>query len=138
MARCFIPNRNQFLCQLGEADLGIDHHRLHGRQVAERFKYLHGIEYTEGIFFDFVAKARGTAQHLVEQDAAIHPAQEYEIADFWHVDTGGEQIDRHRHIGISLVLVTANELQGFVCCAGDLDHCIVVHAAVLILKSLFE
>jgi hypothetical protein len=70
---------------------------------------------------------------LVEQDAAVHLAQEHQVADFGHVDAGGEQVDRDRHIGIALVLVTANELQRFVGGAGDLDDRVIIDAAVLLL-----
>ena len=64
-----------------EADLGVHHYGLHGGHVLEGGEDLHGVEDAEGFFADFVAQARGAAQHLVEQDSTVHLAQEYQVAD---------------------------------------------------------
>ena len=138
LARCFVTYCDQFLRELGKGDLGIDHDRLHGSHVAQSLENLYRIEDTERLFFNLVTQARGAAQHLVEQDAAIHPAQKYEVTDFWHVDTGGEQIDGDCHIGIALVLVASDQLQWFVSSASDLDNGVIIHAAVSILKGCLE
>ena len=114
--------------------LGFDHHRLHGGHVLQRFVDLHGVEDAEGLLADLVAQARGAAEHLVEQDAAVDPAQEDEVADLGHVDAGGEQVHGDGDVGLALVLVAADQLQRLVGGAGDLDDRIVVDAAVLLLR----
>ena len=99
---------------------------------------LHGVEDAEGLLADLVAQAGGAPEHLVEQDAAVHPAQEDQVADLGHVDAGGEQVDGDRDVGVALVLVAADELQRLVGGAGDLDDGVVVDAAVLACEGLLE
>ena len=99
---------------------------------------MHRVEDAEGLLADLVAQAGGAAEHLVEQDAAVHAAQEHEVADFRHVHAGGEQVHRDRDIWIALVLVAADQLQRLVGGAGDLDDGIVVDAAVVLLEGLLE
>jgi len=78
----------------------IDQHGPHGRQVLQGFVNAHGIEDPEGFFGYVFAKPSGVAQHLVEQDAVVGPAQEHQIADRRHVHAGGQQIHRHGDIGV--------------------------------------
>ena len=75
-------------------------------------------------------------EHLVEEDAAVHPAQEDEVADLGHVDAGREQVDGDGDVRVALVLVAADELQRLVGGAGDLHDGVVVDAAVLLGEGL--
>ncbi len=86
----------------------------------------HGIEDAEGLLADLVAQARGAPEHLVEEDAAVHAAQEDQIADLRHIDASGQQIDGDGDVRIALVLEAADELQRLVGGAGDLDDGVVV------------
>lgn len=61
-----------------------------------------------------------------------------QIADFRHVDTGGQQINSDSNVGILLVLEAADQVQRLVRRAGNLDHGVIVDAAVTRRKSLFE
>jgi hypothetical protein len=103
------------LGQLGKADLGIDDHRLHGGHVSKGLKDAHGVEDTEGFFIlgaAEVAQAGGAPEHLVEQDAAAHLTQEDQVADLGDVDAGGQQVHGDGDIGLALVLVATDQLQG--------------------------
>ena len=124
--------------QLGEGDGRVDHHGLHGGHALKGFVDLHRVEDAEGFLADCVAPAGGTAEHLVEQDAAVDAAQEHEVTDLGHVHAGGEQIHGDRDVRMALVLVAADQLQRLVGGAGDLDHGIVVDAAIVLCEGLLE
>ena len=140
LARSAVCCCHHFLLQLRKADVGVDHHRAHGGELAYGFKDAHGVKHAKAVFGIAikVAQARGTAQHLVKQNAAVHLAQENQVANFGHVDAGGEQIHRHGHVGQALVFKAANQLQRLVGVAGDLDDGVVFHAAILGLKGGLE
>ena len=127
-----VVDLHQLSRQLREGDGRVDHHGLHGRHVLQGLVDLHGVEDAEGLLADLVAQAGGAAEHLVEQDAAVDPAQEDEVADLGHVDAGGQQVHRDRDVRQALVLEAADQLQRLVGGAGDLDDGIVVDAAVLL------
>ena len=124
--------------ELREGDGRVDHHRLHLGQVLQGFVDVDRVEDAEGLLADLVAQARRAAEHLLEEDAAVDPAQEHEVADLGHVDAGGQQVDGDRDVRIALVLVAADQLQRLVGGAGDLDDGIVVDAAVVLLEGLLE
>lgn len=54
------------------------------------------------------------------------------------IHAGREQIHRDRDIGVALVLVAPDQLQGFVRSARDLDDGVVVDAAVLVVEGLLQ
>ena len=97
---CVARHLHELARQLGEGDGRVDHHGLHGGQALQGFVDLHRVEDAEGLLADLVAQARGAAEHLVEQDAAVDPAQEHEVADLGHVDAGGEQVHRDRDVRV--------------------------------------
>jgi hypothetical protein len=124
--------------ELGKGDGGVDHHRLHSGHALQRFVDLHGVEDAEGLLADGVTPTGGTAEHLVEQDAAVDSAQEHEVAYLGHVHAGGEQIHRDRDVRKALVLVAADQLQRFVGRARDLEDGIVIDAAILLREGPLE
>ncbi len=83
-------------------------------------------------------KPRGAPEHLVEQDAAVHAAQEHQVADLRHVDAGREQVDGDGDVGVALVLVAPDELERLVGRAGDLEDRVVLDAAILVAERLLE
>ena len=96
------------LCQLagelGEADGWVDDHRLHCGEALQGFVDLHCIEDAEGLFTNLLAQTRRAAKHLIEQDAAVHPAQENEVTDFGYIHAGGQQVHRDGDVRVTLVL----------------------------------
>src|SRR5215470_17124903 len=102
---------HELACELGEGEGRVDHHELHGGQALQGFVDLYRIEDTKSLLADLVAPTGGAAKHLVEQDAAVDAAQEYEVADLGHVHAGSEQVYRDCDIGVAFVLVAADELQ---------------------------
>jgi len=128
----------ELLQQLADADLRVRHHRLHVAEVFEGFVDAHGIKDAEVGLVDRVAQPSGAADHLVVKDAAVHPPQEHDVADRWHINACAQQIHRDGDVGEGFVLVVANQLIRLVAGTCDLGHCIVGDAAVLLLKGFFQ
>ena len=95
----------------------------------------HRVEDAEGLLADVLAQPGGAPEHLVEQDAAVDPAQEDQVADLGHVHAGGEQVHGDGDVGVALVLVAADQLERPVGGAGDLDDGVVLHAAVAVAEG---
>jgi len=76
----------EFVRQLTEGDLRIDHHWLHGGNRSQRFVQPHGIEDPKRLFADVGAQPRRAPEHLIEQNAATYPAQKDNIANLGNVD----------------------------------------------------
>ena len=82
---------------------------------------------------DLGTQARSAAQHLFKQNAGFHPAQEHQIGDLRHIDTGGEQIHGDSNAGIPLIF---KPLDGFLHLFGvaaahtasDLHNGVIIHA----------
>ncbi len=85
-----IRHITQLARQLGKGDLRVDHHRLHLCHILDGGKELHGIKDAEGLFAQFRTEPGSTAQHLVKENAAVHAAQKDQIANFRHINAGGE------------------------------------------------
>src|SRR5262249_45227301 len=92
---------HEFARKLGEGDGRIDYHGLHGGQALQGFVDLHRVEDAKSVLANLVAPAGGAAEHLVEQDAAVDTAQEYQVADFGHIHAGGEQVHRNCDIWVA-------------------------------------
>ena len=75
---------------------------------------------------------------MVKQNAAVDLAQKDKVADFGHVDAGGEQVHGDRHIGQSLVSKALEQAQRLVGIAGDFDDGVVFDTAVLGFKGCFK
>ena len=138
LAMRVVLRRDQFLDELLEADRRIDHHRLHVGEVLEMRIEVHRIEDAEHFLADLRAQARGAADHLLVEDAAVHPAQEHEVGDRGHVDAGGEQIDRDRDLRIGVVAEGADQGLNPVDAAGDLLHGRVVDLAICVGERLLD
>ena len=63
---------------------------------------------------------RAAAEHLLEQDAGLHRAQEDEELEVGDVDAGGEQVDGDDDFGVRPVAELADPLQRPIDAAGDL------------------
>ena len=96
--------------ELGKRDAGIDNHGFHRGDFFQGLVNAHGVEDAEGFLFHIVAKAGGAANHLVEEDAAVHAAKENDVANRRNVHAGREQIYGDCDGGIVLVFETADEL----------------------------
>ena len=83
------------------------------------------IEDVEVILSDAVAPACGAAQHLFKKDARADPAEKDQVADFRHIDAGGEQIHGDGDIGQPLVLELPDHAFGSVDGARDLGDGVV-------------
>lgn len=86
---------------------------------------------------DLGAQTGGTAQHLFKQNAGFHPAKEYQIGDFRHIDTGSQQVHGDGNTGIALVFEPLDGLLHLLgiastYTAGDLHDRIIVHAVFCI------
>ena len=79
---------------------------------------------------DGFAQARGTADHLVIENAAVHATQEDDVADRRHIHPGAEEFHGDGHIGESFILEAANQILGLLAGAGDLDHGVIGDAAI--------
>jgi len=53
-----------------------------------------GVEDAEGLLPSLRTLARRAAQHLLIEDAAVHPPQENEVFDARNVNAGGQKIHR--------------------------------------------
>ncbi len=69
-----------------------------------------------------LALARAAADHLLEEDAALHRAQEDDELQVGDVHAGGEQVDGHRNARGRPVAELADLLQRTVDAPGDLLH----------------
>jgi hypothetical protein len=78
--RCRHSSRD-FPHQLRKTDVGVLHHRLHAVDRFQAFVDAHGIKDAKTFLADLVAFARSAPQHLLVEDAAVHAAQEHQIAD---------------------------------------------------------
>src|SRR5262249_36022986 len=112
--------------------------RLHLRQILECLINPHAVEDAKGLFADRVAQSRCSPEHLIEQYATVNTAQKNKIANLGDINTGGQQVNCHRNIGISLVLITAYELERFVRTPGNLNNRVIIHVAILVTEGIFQ
>ena len=98
--------------ELLEGDEGVHHDRLHVGQVLEGRVEVHGVEDAEAFLADVRAEARGTANHLLIENAAAHAAQEDQVGNRGDVDACGEQVDGDGDVRRPLVAVAPNGLEG--------------------------
>ena len=121
-----------------QGDVGVDDdwsHVRHGLQVRVD---VHRVENAEDFLADMVGAARGPADHLVVEDAAVHPADEDQGADLRDVDAGGEEVHRHHVFGVRIVAEAADLVRGVVDRAGDLLHEVVRLRAMFCLERLAQ
>ena len=76
-----------------------------------------GVVDVEGVFFDGGAEARGAAEHLLEEDAGFHAAQEDERRDLGDVDAGREEVDGDDDARVLLVLEVLDGFADFLLAA---------------------
>jgi hypothetical protein len=69
-----------------------------------------------------LALARAAAEHLLEQDARLHRAQEDDELQVGDVHAGGQQVHRDDDAGVLAVAELADALERAVHAAGDLLH----------------
>src|SRR5262249_53537713 len=69
---------HEFVRELGEGDGRVDYDGLHGGQALQGFVDLDRVEDTKSLLADLVAPTGGAAEHLVEQNTAVHTTQEHE------------------------------------------------------------
>ena len=128
----------ELLQQLADADLWVRDHRLHVAEVLECFVDPDSIKDAEVGLVNRLAQPGAAADHLVVKDAAVHPPQEHDVADRWHINACTQQIHCDGDVGECFVLVVANQISRFVARSGDLGHRVVGDAAVLLLKRFFQ
>lgn len=120
----------QTVQELGERGCRIPCHRAHGRDRLKDGIQIHSVVDLKVLFADLRAEPGGTAEHLFEQDAGLHPAQEDQAGDLGHVDARGEQIHGHHDAGQGFVLELADgsvDILAVAYAAGDLHDRVRVH-----------
>src|SRR6266542_3044048 len=74
-----ILNIGEFRKQLLQTDGRIDNHRLHFSHMLEMRIEVDRVEDFEGLLINFIAAPCRPAEHLLIENTAIDPAQEYQI-----------------------------------------------------------
>ena len=69
---------------------GLHDDRLHLGEILQVRIEIDGVENAEGLLADLRALSRRAPQHLLVEDAAIHPAQEDEVFDARNVNASGK------------------------------------------------
>jgi len=93
--------------------------RAASRDLLEVGVDIDGVEDAEIFLADLVAAPGRPADHLVVEDAAVHPPDKDEVGDGGHIDAGGQQIDGDDVFGVGIVLERLDPVQRAVDRAGD-------------------
>ena len=125
-----ITMTGQLFEQLGQGELRVRSDRLHVGHVLQVRVEINRVEDAKCFFANFRAEARRTAQHLLIQNAAVHPSHEYDVGDLRDIDTGGQQIDGHRNLGQRVVAEGQDQVFDLVDIAGQPLDGFVLHRAV--------
>ena len=78
---CVIRRLCQFLEELFKRNRRVHHNRLHLGEILQVRIQIDRVENAEVFLPDLGALARGAADHLLVEDAAVDPAQENKVVD---------------------------------------------------------
>src|SRR4051812_47839952 len=97
---------------------------------------VYGIKDAEDLFADIRTEPGGSPDHLLIENAAIHPPQENKICDRGYVNAGGQEIDGNRNLGIGVVPEGTDEVLDLVHAPGNLLHPCILDVPVCLLDVL--
>ena len=133
----FVLQYLETIQQLSKGSRRVGYHRFHGIDGIQRFIDTDRIINLKVSLMDLGAQTGGTAQHLFKQNAGFYPAQEHQIGDLRHIDTGSQQVHSDSNTWIALILESLDGLLylfGIAAAhaAGDLHNRVIVHAVFCI------
>ena len=129
----FVFQHLETVQQLSKGSRWVGYHRFHGIDRFQRFIDTDRVINLKMGLMNLGTQAGGTTQHLFKQNAGFYPAQEHQIGDLRHIDTGSQQVHSDSNAGITLIL---KPFDGFLYlfgiaaahAAGDLHNCVIVYA----------